>query len=179
MSRLQWRALKRALAFSREDRTDSVAAFVEGLRRPSGRAVSLVLKTVLVFAVLLGAGFYISGYLEEQKLEQRFSQLQQAIIAERLDPSTTPNANELLQELAVLSPHDPRIEKARTDLAFAYLRRAQAARAKGEWKAARGPGTATDADHPAEAPRISRAENKPKVVIRALRLIRNARPHRK
>src|SRR5690606_4540813 len=57
LTKNQWRAIERSLAFDREDRTESVEAFWEELNRKSGHTGKIVLA-LLVLLALAGGAYY-------------------------------------------------------------------------------------------------------------------------
>ncbi len=137
LGRGQWRALQHALAFRRGERTPSVEQFMAELRPPKGRRLLAALAAVIVIAALAGGGGYLWNRMQGERLDARFAALEAAIGADRLAPPAEDNAAALLAALAADAAGDPRLEQARANLALAYLRHARAARAEGEWAAAR------------------------------------------
>lgn len=80
LTKNQWRAIERSLAFDREDRTESVEAFWEELNRKSGHTGKIVLA-LLVLLALAGGAYYKYKPVPEAGLseDQVRSQIEQQL----------------------------------------------------------------------------------------------------
>lgn len=63
LTKNQWRAIERALAFKREDRTESVEAFWEEFTKKKTHTLKVIFASLLILGAAVGAAYY---YMPEQ-----------------------------------------------------------------------------------------------------------------
>ena len=69
LTKHQWRAIERALAFDRENRTESVEAFWEEFTRKTGH-IGKIIFAILVLLAIAGAAYYQFKPVEEEGLSE-------------------------------------------------------------------------------------------------------------
>ena len=137
LNRTQWKALQRGLAFHREDRTPSIDRFLAELKPNKARKLGISIFVVLLVAGIVYGGYYGYEYWQEQKVDQRFLELERLLEKDPLESTDISEAATRLDKLTKLAPGDIRIQQASVMIALAYLNRAREAQASENWEAAR------------------------------------------
>lgn len=153
LSRRQWHALEKTLAFEREQRVATVDAFLDQWKAKRKTTYALVLTASVLLAV--GAVTYArfgvdtGPQVDTEKLAQEAAanatvtnqrtQLTELLDSARIDPGwESLMAHELTQARAILGPlDDPLLPQAEAQVAGLYLQEAQRLRGDGEFEAAR------------------------------------------
>ena len=153
LSRRQWHALEKALAFEREQRVTTVDEFVGQWKAQRKTTYMLVLAASLLLAVgaVTYARFGVDAgpRVDTEKLAQEAAanatvanqrtQLTELLDGARIDPAwESLMAHELTQARAILGPlDDPLLPEAETRVAALFLEEAERLRAHGEFESAR------------------------------------------
>ena len=151
LNRRQWTALKRALAFKREDRTPDVMAFLEGIDPQRGNHGGRYMAGVLMAMALAGGGFLYYGNhlsngaapviaLTPEQQEKISGYLDIAEFYMQLEQWATPpgdSAFDMYQKVLTIDPNHQQAREGIARIADAYLAMAQKARQDGDLDASR------------------------------------------